>query len=177
MDKDAELGKYFDFDEADLNANRLGSLTPRQQARDKKDTRSTKRVLRIAGFGFLAFAIFPAIVLLLEKSAWRLWLIWSLWLVTWIFLAIILLRMSWVDTTVDTLKTVEGRVKPIQEEKEDGHGHKFSNYYWIIGGIKFDAADADKVELLEQGATYRVYYLDLSKQILSVERVSNGEKG
>ncbi len=37
MDNDAELRTYFNFDDTDLNANRKGYLSRRQQARDKKD--------------------------------------------------------------------------------------------------------------------------------------------
>ena len=36
MDNEEEIRKYFDFDDADLFANRNGYLSPKQQSRDKK---------------------------------------------------------------------------------------------------------------------------------------------
>ena len=44
------------------------------------------------------------------------------------------------------------------------------------GESKFDVVDADKVELLEQGDTYRVYFLGLAKQILSLEKITKEKK-
>lgn len=171
MNNDAELRKYFDFDETDLNANRKGYLTRRQQARDKKEARSPKILLEIGGFAFLVLAFIPIIFLINRHAATALWLIWTVWLVTWIYLAIMLLRRSTVDTSMDKLKTVEGWVSTIKEEKTEDHANKVYDFYWKIGGIKFDVADSDKADILEQGATYRVYYLEASKQILSVERL------
>ena len=45
----------------------------------------------------------------------------------------------------------------------------------MIGGVKFDVIDSDKVDILEEGDIYRVYYLDLAKQILSLEKVIKGK--
>ena len=35
--------------------------------------------------------------------------------------------------------------------------HKYVDYYWNIGGVKFDVIDSDKADILQQGDTYRVY--------------------
>ncbi len=122
-------------------------------------------------------AFVPIVFLINRHSALALWLIWLVWLVTWIYLAVMVLRMSTVDTTADKLKTVEGRVETIKEEKTEDHAQKYYAYFWKIGGIKFDVADSDKVDMLEQGRTYRVYYLEPGKQILSVERIPEKEAG
>lgn len=177
MDNDAELRTYFDFDETDLNANRKGYLSRRQQARDKKAARSPKLLLEIAGFAFLVLAFVPIIFLINRHAATALWLIWAVWLVTWIYLAVMVLRMSTVDPATDKLKTVEGWVSTIKEEKSENHADKHFVYYWKVGGIKFEVTDPEKAGILEQGATYRLYYLDLGKQILSVERLPEKAAG
>jgi hypothetical protein len=172
MDNESELKKYFDFDESDLFANRNGYLSPRQQARDKKDARDTKRILYTIGFILLALAFLPVIIFLLVKGHWQSWSWILILLPIGIFGSIILFRLAVNTSTEDTLKTIEGKVNIIKEENEDEHLHKYYDYYWKIGGVKFDVVDTDKVELLEQGDTYRVYFLDLAKQILSLEKIT-----
>jgi len=177
MDDDAELRKYFDFDDADLFANRNGYLSPRQQARDKKETSSTIKIMRAIGFILLALALLPIIILLIEKSAWQTWLFWGLiWPALGVFLAFWAFRFARATSTDDILKTVEGRVNIIKEEMEEANMHKYYDYYWNIGGVKFDVADSDKVDILQQGEPYRVYYLDLAKEIMSLEKIPEKEK-
>jgi uncharacterized membrane protein len=177
MDNDEELRDYFDFNDADLFANRNGYLSPRQQAREKKDALSTKKMLKIVGVILLVLALLPIIILFILKAAWHTWLFWGLiWPILGVFLAFWAFRFARATSTEDTLKTVEGRVNIIKEEMEEANMHKYYDYYWNIGGVKFDVADSDKVDILQQGDMYRVYYLDLEKQILSLEKIPEKEK-
>jgi hypothetical protein len=59
---------------------------------------------------------------------------------------------------------------------EEANMHKYYDYYWNIGGVKFDVVDSDKVDILQQGDSYRVYYLDLAKEIMSLEKIPEKEK-
>ena len=171
MDNADELAMVFDFDAADLEANRKGLLTARQQARPSKESRSTKRTLRIVGFGFLAFAFLPMILLFASHAALLPWMIGTIWMISWIFLAMLVLRMPAVKTPADTLKTVEGTVAT--HAPQAGAAQRSSDYYWEIGGVKFVIPDPDKAGILEQGAAYRVHYLERARQILSVEKIAS----
>ncbi len=171
MENDEELRKYFDFDEADLFANRNGYMSSKQQARDKKEVRDTRKVLSIVGYCILALAILPVIIFFLVKGQWQSWLWAFIWLLVGVLVAVFVLRLAANTTKEDTLKTVEGRVNIIKEEHEDENLHKYYDYYWNIGAVKFDVADSEKVDILQQGDFYRVYYLDLAKEILSLEKV------
>jgi hypothetical protein len=173
MDNEEEIRKYFDFNDADLFANRNGYLSPRQQARDKQEQKGAHKVLLIFGFIIVAADLFPFLVLLIEKTPWQHWLLWLIiWLPIWTFLAILVFRLSGGTSTPDILKTIEGQVDIIKEENEDNHANKFYDYYWSIGGVKFDVADSEKVDILQQGDIYRVYYLDLAKEIMSLEKLA-----
>jgi hypothetical protein len=175
MDNEEELRKYFDFDDADLFANRNGYLSPRQQDRVKKDLRSGGKFFRILGFILIGLALLPFIFLLFMEKIWYLWLIFTIVGIIWIIPAIFFFRVASDRNDKDTLKTVEGQVNTIEEVHEGPHFHKDYDYYWIIGGVRFDVLDPGKVDILEQGDTYRVYYLNLAKAIMSLEKIPNKE--
>ncbi len=175
MDNEEELRKYFDFDDTDLFANRNGYLSPRQQDRVKKDFRSGGKFFGILGFILIGLAITPLIILLITKANWLLWLVFTIVGILWIIPAIFFFRVASDRNDKDTLETVEGQVNTVEEVHEGPHFHKDYDYYWKIGGVRFDVLDPGKVDILEQGATYRVYYLDLAKAIMSLEKIPNKE--
>jgi len=180
MDNEEELRKYFDFDDADLFANRNGYLSPRQQDRTKKDQRFSRKFFRNLGFILIGLALIPFIILLINvllyhESYWYLWLIFTVVGIIWIIPAIFFFRVASDRNDKDTLKTVEGQVNTVEEVHEGPHLHKDYDYYWKIGGVRFDVLDPGKVDILEQGDTYRVYYLDLAKAIMSLEKIPNKE--
>jgi membrane protein implicated in regulation of membrane protease activity len=180
MDNEEELRKYFDFDDADLFANRSGYLSPRQENRIKKDLRSSGKFFGILGFIFLGLALIPLIILLINvllshETYWYLWLIFTIVGILWIIPSIFFFRVASDRNDQDTLKIVEGKVNTVEEVHDGPHLHKDYDYYWKIGGVRFDVLDPNKVDILEQGDTYRVYYLDLAKAIMSLEKIPNKE--
>ena len=81
MDSNSELRKYFDFDEADLYANRNGYLSQRQPTRDLQETHDTKKLLRIVGFCIFLIGVFlPVILFFIEKGPWQSFL----WVLIWL---------------------------------------------------------------------------------------------
>jgi len=176
MENDAKLRKYYDFDDADLYANRNGHLTPRQKAREEKDARATKKILLVAGIVLLALAFLPYVYFWwVSRPGWEFYLIWSLtWVPLWTFLGILLLRMARVTTAIDTVKTVEGPLNLFVETKKMQHS-SYESYTLHVGGVEFDE-NSDLADIITQGDYYAVYYLDAGKEILSMERLPNKQK-
>ena len=164
------LRKCFNFDEADLFANRNGYLTPRQQVRLAEDEQFTKNLFLIIGYILLAAAILPYLIIWLTRAPWEFWLIWSLtWVPLWSFLGIYVIRLARPTSKSNLLKTVEGPINIVKVESYNNTTRTTSDDYELhIGGVEFDV-DSELADVMMQGDTYAVYYLEGTKDIMSLE--------
>ena len=94
-----------------------------------------------------------------------------------VVLAFLVLRKANLPATPSKPRTVKGKLSFLNEVYDDMHVDSSTCYFWNIGGVHFIISDSNRTDLLEQGATYQVYYLDpgegQDKQILSLERVAD----
>jgi hypothetical protein len=182
------LRKYYDFDDADLAANRSGRLTQKQVMKLKSD----KKWGKIGGIGcglfFFAIAsIFPIAftpIILLSYNKGDIGgmlgagigtLVWVLaWGGIGLYLLISSLRTS--DTKI-LLKSVSGPINIVGVEKRSGgeHPHNYTDYELHIQDQTFNVERAFGGYMV-QGDVYTVYFIeDLNgdnEQVLSLEKVS-----
>ena len=193
---DPELSKFLDFDEFDLNANRLGRLSTRQQKKLAEDERFAKKIFIGAGLGFILIAV--GITIGMIASAIRQGLTFSNmfthdmflgiavgigvpWLVLGFF-ALLAFRLaaSRFDTSV---QSVEGRVNFVKVEKQVSSrsaggsmtSHTVEEYELRVGRVNFEDVDEELLNIIEEGDVYTFYYTRDAKDILSVELVKKGE--
>ncbi len=172
MSDEALLKEYFKFDEADLFANRSGTLTEKQRKRLADNALFSKKVFLIAGCVLFAIAIVPSIVLFFVKAPAFFLIIWSLiWIPVWSFIGIKVIRMGRPDKKDFELKSVEGRVNIVKDENYNLNTKRNDvDYELHIGGVTFDV-EPDLADIMMQGDSYAVYYIQGTKDILSAEKV------
>jgi hypothetical protein len=73
--------------------------------------------------------------------------------------------------TDSDLKSVEGKVNIIKEENFNATTKRNETDYELhIGGVTFDV-DSDLADIMIQGDTYAIYYMEETKSILSAEKI------
>jgi len=186
-----ELMKYFNFNEADLAANKMGQLTDKQKMRLSSDTKSGRIWGIIAGIFFLGVAsIFPlaffgnclfggncktdpgtgAMIGALVLIGVNL-----IWVVIWGGIGVFLIKGAFSKQEYK-LKLAEGPINIVKELSSDSHHHEVVDYELHVGGQVFDV-DSKLADFMMQGDVYAFYYLadsnneDEPTQVLSVERV------
>ena len=171
---DKELQKYFDFDEADLFANRSGVLTSKQRKQLEGETQFSRKVFLIAGIVILGIAILPSIILFFAKVLVSFLIIWSIvWIPSWSFVGIKVIRIGSPKKTDFDLKCVEGKVNIIREDNYNATTKRNETDYELhIGKVTFDV-DADLADIMIQGDPYAIYYIEGTKDILSAEKIKS----
>ncbi len=175
---DALLKKYFEFDEADLFANRSGSLTGKQRKRLVENDKFVRKVFLIAGIVILGIAILPSLIIWLnsrpteDKSVMFL-IIWSIvWIPLWTFFGVKVIRMGEPHKDL-TVTKAEGKVNVVKEESYNSSMKRtVDNYELHIGGRTFEV-DSELADVIMQGDTYAVYYIGGTDEILSVEKIAD----
>ncbi len=169
---DRELQAYFNFDEADLFANRSGVLTEKQKNRLNSNAQSTKNMFLIGGWVIVAIAILPGIILYLVGVPALFFIIWTVvWVPIWIFIGIRVMRMGRPDARDFLLKSVEGEINIVkQDEYNYTTEQREVTYELHVGGVAFDV-DSDLADIMMQGDTYAIYYMDGTKEIVSAEKI------
>jgi hypothetical protein len=162
------LDTYFDFDEADLFANRNGYLTDRQKTRMATQEQFAKRFfLGIAIFLF-GVGIVPTIIVWLSNPSRTFPVIWSsLWIPTWGFFGFLVARMALSTRKAPLLKKAEGPVNIVMEDTDSTD----RDYELHVGGETFDA-DSELADIMMQGDVYAVYYIDGINEIVSAEMLA-----
>jgi len=174
---DRELQKYFNFDEADLFSNRSGILTTRQRKRLEGSAQFSRKVFLAAGIAILFVAVFPSVILYFSKTARLFLVIWSaVWIPVWAFIGIKVMGIGRPDPKGFQLKSVEGDANIVREE----HYHQSSerrevDYELHIGGVTFDV-DSGLADIIMQGDTCAVYYIEGTKEIVSAEILEPARK-
>ncbi len=171
---DKELQKYFDFDEADLFANRSGVLTGKQRKRLEGEAQFAGKVFLIAGIVIFGIAILPSIILFFAKIPVTFLIVWSIvWIPTWSFVGIKVIRIGSPKKTDFDLKCVEGKVNIIREENYNVTTKRNETDYELhIDRVTFDV-DSDLADIMMQGDTYAIYYIEGTKDILSAEKIKS----
>jgi len=169
---DKELHKYFDFDEADLFANRSGVLTDKQRKRLEGDSKFTSKAFLIAGIIMFGIAILPSIIMFFTKVQVMFLIIWSIvWIPIWSFIGIKAIHIGRPEKKDFELKSVEGKVNII---KEEGYNYTTKRneikYELHVGGVTFDVGSG-LADIIMQADTYAIYYLEGTKRILSAEKI------
>jgi hypothetical protein len=181
-----ELMKYFNFDEADLAANKMGQLTDKQKLRLSSDAKSGRTWGIVGGLFFIGvasifpFAFFGPCVFYGECENTLAGLILEMvgvliWVVIWGGIGVLLLKGAF-SKHENKLKVAEGPINIVKELSNDSHHHEIVEYELHVGGQVFDV-DSDLADFMMQGDVYAFYYLvdsdneDYPTQVLSVERV------
>jgi hypothetical protein len=171
---DKELQKYFDFDEADLFANRSGVLTSKQRERIEDNSQFTRKLFLIAGIVVFGIGILPSIILFFSKAETWFLIIWSIvWISACSFAGIKVIRMGSPDRKDFDLKSVEGKVNIV---KEDNYNYttkqRAVDYELHIGGVRFDVV-SELADIMMQGDSYAIYYMEGTKDIVSAEKIKS----
>ena len=174
---DQDLKKYFNFDEADLYANRNGTFTQKQTQRLAQDRKSGVKFIRIVGWALLFVAALPIVILWLVGAftvmGWMS-LLWGVWPLIWGFLAFKAFRSSFVTPT-STLATAEGPINIVKDDRYNASTKRYHEEHELhIGGGEFDV-DAELADIMMQGDIYAVYYIKETREILSLERLSGAK--
>lgn len=176
---DHELMKYFDFDESDLNANRQGSLSSRQNARLVKKDKASRKFFLIIGLVSATFVFLPSLILWLTGKLVTVGWYSLLWIIPCALLAFLLIRAGRKSTTY-TLKKAEGEIEIIKGGSYNEPGEIYCELH--VGDQQFGIGEKLASRLKkEKGESYAVYYAwgsdtvetDLiDSSIMSLEKVS-----
>jgi hypothetical protein len=191
--EDQALRDYFKFDEADLAANRNGTLTEKQKMKLVQDNKSSKRSGIGCGIGgglfFFAIAsIFPIVFIPLVLShlqehdmgaATSEIIATAFWALIWGGFGIVAIVWGIQSETKERskvlLKKVAGPINLVGIERTGEHGHTYIDHELHIGQMEFDV-DEDVAGFMMQGDLYAVYYIEdmdgSGQQVLSVEHLS-----
>ncbi len=178
---DALLKKYFEFDEADLFTNRSGGLTDKQRKRLAENDKFARKVFLIAGIVVLGIAILPSLVIWLtsratEEKSMMFLIIWSVvWIPLWTFFGVKVIRMGEPHKDL-MVKKAEGEVNIVKEESYNSSMKRTVDDYELhIGGKTFEV-DSELADVIMQGDTYAIYYINGTDEILSAEKIA-GHRG
>jgi|SRR5450759_721424 len=168
---DEQLKQYFKFDDADLAANRIGEVTPKQVARLTKEVTSSRTAGLIFGSLLMSVALLPTLLTVgtVKQMGIVFILPWTcIWLPIWGAIGYALIRGAFKKHVV-TLQKVEGPINIVKTESYSSESHTTSYDYELhIGGKEFDV-ESDLADYMMQGDTYAIYYATDVEDILSVE--------
>ena len=176
---DNELMKYFDFDESDLNTNRNGRLSPKQNARLSHSDKSSRKLFLIIGLVSASLVFIPSLILWLVGKLNSVGWFSLAWIIPCGLLAFFLIRAGLKSITY-TLKKVEGE---IEVSKGGSYNDPADVYYELhVGDKRFGIGEklASRMKK-ENREIYTVYYYwgsdtvetDLmDSYIMSLEKVS-----
>ena len=180
---DKELLKYFDFDESELNINRNGYLSPKQNARLLQIDKSARKLFLIIGLVSGALVFLPTLIIwFIDKMKSVGWYS-LLWIIPCGLLAFFLIRAG-VKATTYTLKKVGGE---IEITKGGSYNDPAGIYYELhVGNKQFGIGEKLASHMKkENGEIYTVYYYlgsdtvetDLmDSNIMSLEKVSKRDE-
>lgn len=182
---DQLLKNNFKFDEVDLNANRNGRISEKQQ----KTLSGNNLTIRIIGSGigclFLVMAsLFPLIAIFVVIFTWQAkygssglgFLLFSIpWALMWMAAGGFAIRFAWVNSKPkNVLKNVTGPIHLTVTERWTGGRHKFRH---MVHEIHIEQAvfeiKPEQAACMTEGDRCRVYFVEnkngSDKQILSLE--------
>jgi hypothetical protein len=165
---DQALKKYFEFDEADLAANRNGRLSEKQKQNLIHSNKSSKRFWVGCGLGLgvilIAVAsIFPIVLIPMGLSrlqkhdrhnAMGTFIAVAMWTLVWGGFGVVAIIMGIQNGLKDRskvlLKNVAGPINLVGIEKTGEHGHTYIDHELHIGQEEFDV-DEEVAGFMMQG--------------------------
>jgi hypothetical protein len=170
------LESYFNFDQADLEANRRGQLTQQQVSRLENSENPTRLISAVIAVAAVLLTLIPLVVILSHLFTASLDQV-GMGLVLWTLIAGIVsffaIRRSLEKGHDFTVRKIEGPIQ-IRTEKSAG-GESDLDYFLHIQGEVFDV-DGELTDFMEPGDVLVIYYLadphtHLLGEILSVELI------
>ena len=189
----AELRKFFDFNESDLAANRESRLSPKQEKYLQERKKSFDRFMIGVGIVIIIFSLavsYGTIARLftlglsnlsagdIKSLVIGIGLPWGLGG----FFAIGSFRIA-LSKNDNSLQSVEGKVnfvkveKTVEERRSDGSHdlRKVQQYELRVGGVNFENVGEELLNIIDEGEPYAFYYTKGTKQILSAEQMKKGK--
>jgi hypothetical protein len=148
------LEEYFEFDEYDLNANRQGRLSEKQDARLNKEERASRSQIRMAGYVLAVVTLLLFLLVLYLINYGNTDLLSFLWVVLFGAATFWFLRAGFKKVGY-ILKKTEGPAYIEQWVDKDDPGTTL--YELQVGGVNFGVGP-ELVRLISQGEVYAVYY-------------------
>ena len=177
--EEQKLKDYFLFDETDLGANRMGSLTEKQKTRLSAELKSTGRGRKMfSSFLFLvAFVgvIVAVVVWLIPETGWGMRIGFTIGFgLVWPALYGLIAFALWPSDKYSSLELdkTTGRVNIIKVQNRDSDTGSISTRYDLYIGDRRFLADNKIGGVLVQGDIYTVYFLKYSNKIISAEFIS-----
>lgn len=169
---DDALKKRFDFDEADLELNRNGSLSARQVARLQKEARAWNLNSAIVSLLCLGVAVvLPLIFVSTMISAPSLRsdsdftisiiIMSCIWVLSWGSVGLWPIVRMFLKPNYP-VKKVEGPVYILKEPHLDSRDNASYTYSLVMGEVNFDVG-SDLADYLKQGDVYAIYYVITAK--------------
>ena len=176
--EEQKLEEYFKFDAADLQANREGRFSEKQQARLIEND---KKIQRRWGWRSIPFLLIAGVGPVLALAAgdffgWGWKIMWGfVWTGIWGAIGLAMLLSSLSKTKALVLAKAAGKVNFVRNRSyRASHNTHSSSLRLHVGRQAFDMQE-DLVEVMLQGDEYIVYYEEDWEEIVSAERVSNTE--
>jgi hypothetical protein len=147
---DKVLQEYFFYDEADLNANRNGSLSEKQLKKLKDDDKGASKFVVIAMLVLFGIAsIFPLIYKQITLPV-------IFWVAVWgglgLYCLYCILYPAAIPVSKIVLKKAEG---PIKFVAMDGSNHSEIEYDLRIGKVKLQVVSNDCTEIMKKAMCTR----------------------
>ncbi|MBI2330925.1 MAG: hypothetical protein HYU84_01890 [Chloroflexi bacterium] len=178
------LHNFFNFNEADLTANRASRLTKTQEARLLETERGVSQIFKWAGV-FLLLLAFGITLLLLNEARKLNWqdlagMTPALCVVWFICGGFAYGALKIAGSKNDhSVQKAEGKVNFVKVEKRvsntSSSGPRYrtvQEYELRVGKIAFEDVDEELLNLIEEGDVYAFYYTKDTKDILSCEFIS-----
>ena len=179
---ETELMKYFKFDADDLHANQGGRFTDKQRLRLMALDRSRRKAGMVIGVILAVVGVIGPIIAIVAGIAnpdpgfiigfgIGFGLIWP---IVWGGLGYMMIRAA-LGRTVFKVADVRGRANIVARESRstdsDGHTSTTIHHELHVGGVTF-SVNRSIADVIFQGDEYAVYYVESTKDIISVETLS-----
>jgi hypothetical protein len=192
---DIQLRRFFDFDESDLNANRAGRLSVKQEKRTQEFEKDTSKTFRNIGIGLILLNILIVAGFILNvtgsgfsfSTASRDDLIGmaAMMVVPTIIIGFFVWVMFWLAASKldHSLQKAEGEVNFVKVEKRESYKtasgstsqRTVQQYELRVGRVKFEDVDEELLNIIKEGDFYTFYYTKDAKEILSCEYIVKGK--
>jgi hypothetical protein len=173
---DPDLQKYFSFDEADLNANQSGVITSKQRTRILEDAKFSSKFFLVGGVGIFLIGLLLGAYLLFTTTSMDSILFGIVLILLGGIIGIAVIRMGRSNIKELKLKKLEGKVNIIKETTYNGTKKQWGDAYELHIGRKTFDIESDLVDIIQQGGTYGIYYIEETKDILSMEKIGQRNK-
>jgi len=173
-----KLQEIFNFDEADLEANRKGRLTEKQKKRFKTQDNAKSwggLAMGLVFFGVAGVGLFAGATAAIQGPDLFSKVLFGacfgvFWPFIWGSIGWQMLTPTRRPSNNPRVKAERGRLKLIKHEPQDG-----IPYYEVKVGGRSLETDNDLSEVVEDGEEYALYYIQKTGNAVSLERVSKAK--